>query len=116
MIQQITINVTIPDGYEATGEYRTVKYGDIYLSEIHSPPEVLPWHDDAGGRRIILRKKWAFPEWFKKGWYLRRNAQADRWYAVEQCFSLGDVFDAIDLWAFHGETFTPPSVQSIQKV
>lgn len=109
MIQRITINVSIPDGYEATGDFRWPVVGDLFLTEdgdTVAHASVSYWSP-----RFILRKKWAFPKWFAAGWFLWFNTAYNKWVVCERVFEGTNTsgFFATDIWAFHGETFVPPT-------
>jgi hypothetical protein len=54
----------IPEGYEATGEFRPVEKNEFFLSSITSNALIYPGMDDAisSDPRIILRKKLSFAE------------------------------------------------------
>lgn len=122
MIQQITISVEAPAGYEATGEYREASPGEPFLT-LTGGAQTIHNNDQCGrkGKRIILRKQWAFPAWFKNGWWLY-NCGSNRWAACElQPICPPNVYwekaiEANRLWEFHGETFVAPPVPSIQCV
>lgn len=64
----ITIDVPIPDGYEATGEFRDPKPGELRIGKYGN----ICTSECVDGRRIILRKSFVWPEWVKDGmWYTR---------------------------------------------
>ncbi len=67
--QQITIEVDIPDGYEATGEFRLPDESrEFWLSltaRLCFPHNGQPTCD---GPRIIVRKKWQWPESVTANW------------------------------------------------
>ncbi len=54
--------VKIPDGYEATGEYRPVKVGEYYLSDA---ARGITHQGPASADFPILRRKWTWPAWLK---------------------------------------------------
>lgn len=54
---KVEIDVEIPDGYEATGEYRAPKKGEWYLDECSRDAERASMIWDNRHRRLILRKK-----------------------------------------------------------
>lgn len=69
-MQEVTLMLDVPEGYEATGEYRSAMPGDMYLS--CEGPQVSRTH--TLGRYPILRKvHWNLPM-LKEG----------LWYAVDQ--------------------------------
>ena len=63
MKQEITITVDIPEGYEATGEYRRAEDSDVWLGS-----EASVMRGGNMNSRIILRKKWTAPEFLRPGW------------------------------------------------
>ena len=68
MKQEITITVDIPEGYEATGEFRYPVSGELYLVENESCADRASSEQIFGRRRFILRKKWTPPEFLRPGW------------------------------------------------
>ena len=122
--QQITIEVDIPDGYEATGEFRCPNVGEYWIYD-HCLPAcglgfVLP-HSP----RLILRKTWQWPEWLKAPWIaMDKNGE---WYAYKE---QPDLMDCFVTWQSSGPSslvlidcllfdFTPPECtdwkQSLRK-
>lgn len=63
--QEITIKVDIPDGYEATGEFRFPRKGESHLEWPDMNNIMVAGLDYVHKRHIILRKKWQWPEWLK---------------------------------------------------
>ena len=62
MKREITIEVDIPEGYEATGEFRPPLNGEDYLTTNGERSRAFrEWYDDEGNR-IILRKVHKIPE------------------------------------------------------
>lgn len=64
--QQITIEIDIPDGFEATGEFRIPDERNEYW--LSSGGELCGPHNGMAtvcGNRIILRKIWEWPTWLK---------------------------------------------------
>lgn len=108
MIQKITIDVEVPDGYEATGEWRWPNADEPFLTVAGT---VCTMHigDTVGrrGNRIILRKKWAFPAWFPNGWWLMYCG--GDWYVRDYVCGAKHVVKAEAAYAIHGEVFTPPT-------
>lgn len=117
MIQQITIQIETPEGYEATGEYRFPRVGEPFMSV--SGNAVIPTDADSCNRRmnrIILKKVWSFPAWFGNGWELRRDFVSPGTWTVHKS-DFGRFMFADALWAFHGETFAPPTgIEKLQCV
>lgn len=107
MIQTLTINVTVPDGYEATGEYRKPLPMEWWLTN-NGQPHFSPATDHVAlnNNRIILRKKWALPDWFRPEWVLEHYTCLNT-YGVRR---LGQApsFSADALWALHDDVFTAP--------
>lgn len=54
---KVEIDVEIPEGYEATGEYRAPKKGEWYLDQCSRDAERASMIWDNRHRRLILRKK-----------------------------------------------------------
>ena len=67
MKQEITITVDIPEGYEATGEFRYPVSGELYL-ENEGCADRASSEQIFGRHRFILREKWAPPEFLRPGW------------------------------------------------
>lgn len=110
MIQKITIDVDIPEGYDAI-DFRLPLVDDIYRTMFGTA--VACSRTDifsVGQERIILRKKWAFPAWFKSGWWLFKT-QPGTWYVGQNNWFYGSdttAFYAPLLWEFHGQEFESP--------
>lgn len=117
MIQQITIQIEPPAGYEATGEYRNATPGEPFLT-LTGGAQTIHNNDQCGrkGKRIILRKVWAFPSWFAAGWWIKNSDTVNNWITVCEPMGGGRFMFCDVLWAFHGETFTPPTVDKLQCV
>lgn len=115
MIQQITISIEPPAGYEATGEYREPGIGEWFQTVANTACCRVNHSQLLGRKRIILRKVWSFPGWFAAGWEIRKGfVSPDTWTVHKDHFGRFMFCDA--LWAFHGETFTPPTVDKLQCV
>lgn len=115
MIQQITISIDVPDGYEFVG-YREPMPCEPWLSPSgYVRSTTMYEHDSLKVKRIILRKKWAFPAWFAAGWFLEKNEYGD-WHVTKDRSWTWNGIKAEMLWAFHGETFNPPTVDKLQCV
>jgi hypothetical protein len=71
--QKITIEVDVPEGYEATGECRCPCIGEYYLSQDSA---ILAGFTFSAEKHIILRKKYVWPEWLK-GWGFVRLKNRD---------------------------------------
>ncbi len=56
MKQTVTLNISIPEGYEATGEYRIPSFGETFL-KADMTVGVCETNGAGYGPRIILRKK-----------------------------------------------------------
>lgn len=82
MKQQVTIEVDIPEGYEATGEFRGVNPGDgFYLDDFGA---AVPRTNDISlgtRKRLILKKKWVWPAWLTAH-CIAMDADGN-WYAYE---------------------------------
>lgn len=121
--QHITIEVDIPDGYEATGEFRLPDESrECWLSNFSAVCEPHDGRATVHGPRLILRKKWQWPEWIKLP-YIAMQPNGD-WYGFSDKPSFQDGFR----WDGHGFVyllspdyfdFTPPECtdwrQSLRK-
>jgi hypothetical protein len=82
--QKLEIEVEVPEGYEATGEFRLPKKGDYFLNSCGDLNlSTNDWNNSNymnsyANQRIILRKKYQWPTWLKaryiamdkdKGWW-----------------------------------------------
>ena len=85
MKQEITITVDIPEGYEATGEYRMANGEDMCLSE-SGDNWIAVSGEDSRGNHIILRKKWKPPEFLNPGWIAMDESGAWFWFESEPVF------------------------------
>ena len=85
---KIELEVSIPDGYEATGEYRCANIGDICLTEVGA---VYAANGFTSSRYIILRKvepvKKMMPMTHLEALYILttehcvcRSSISDKWY------------------------------------
>lgn len=69
----LTIDVTIPDGYEFV-DFRIPVEGDEYLCMDDLPNLVLHYCSETHSRlRVIIRKKFVWPTAFKKGLWAFRD-------------------------------------------
>lgn len=124
--QQITIEVDIPDGYEATGEFRLPDESrECWLSNFSAVCEPHGGRATVHGPRLILRKKWQWPDWLKAPWIaMDKNGE---WYAYKE---QPDLMDGFVTWQSSGPAshtlidsgmfdFTPPECtdwkQSLRK-
>ena len=121
--QMVMMEVDVPPGYEATGEYRAANVGEIYMGA-HEP---VVFQTNAMGvwPRIILRPKWQPPACFPEGtwlyqcfgdyWYLSNIEPPPHLFNSTWHIRRDDALPAPDFAAFHGEKFTPPEgVTTIQ--
>lgn len=72
-LQTFQITTDVPDGYEATGEFRVPKKGEHFIASINGFGDrfYLATYDyDDGINRIILRPVWKWPEFVKPGTWL----------------------------------------------
>ena len=108
--QMVMMEVDVPPGYEATGEWRPAQEGECFLDDVSSDPEVAGRNHDYSS--IILRPKWQPPACFPDGAGIGRWTQTGRgWWVTHN----GVTLDADDLAQIYGETFTPPEgVTTIQ--
>jgi hypothetical protein len=131
MIQHLHLSVEIPSGYVATGEYRKPLFGEYFLT-VGGTAQTVQTPDKCAlnNYRIILRKVWSFPAWFAKGWWLYFNCHSQLWLVTthrpepaygmgplnhwQQGGSGGPLLNAVELWQFHGEEFTPPTEFVVQ--
>ena len=101
--QMVMLEVDVPLGYEATGEYRAANVGEIYIGA--HEPVVRQTNAMGVWPRIILREKvWQPPRCFPEGAELVQSDTCDEWRLVKNC----TWFNARVYAAFHGEKFTPP--------
>ena len=82
--QKIEIEVDVPDGWEATGEYRVPYIGDFYVHHTGSSPiafqnVVIGPRNVVIGPRIILRKKYVPPSWLKPGTWIYKHGSESHW-------------------------------------
>lgn len=103
MIQTITIDVTVPDGHEATGEYRKPSIGELFLT-MAGTACVCSTNHQTTETRIILRKKWALPDWFRPTWTLTKSGMG---YVVWRAGNANG-YDAKLFWFMHDDNFVPP--------
>lgn len=120
--QQITIEVDIPDGYEATGEFRSPGLDEVYLQRGEVKRSRF---DHYASDFVIVRKKWQWPDWLKAPWIaMDKNGE---WYAYKE---QPDLMDCFVTWQSSGPSslvlidcllfdFTPPECtdwkQSLRK-
>lgn len=92
--QQITIEVDIPDGYEATGEFRLPDESrEFWLNptaRLCFPHNGQPTCD---GPRLILRKKWQCPEGVTANWLAVDDDGYIRLFDEEPKLEGGDWYD-----------------------
>lgn len=118
-LQKVTIEVDVPEGYEATG--RVMTYGKtMHASE-----------DEYLATRLYLRKlpdpveEWlAQNSWLPEGRWVYRHHGGYWWITDEQPEPCRDAYDASDDASFDidaeeaarvfGYTFTPPPVDCLQ--
>jgi hypothetical protein len=109
------IEIDVPAGYEATGEYRCAKVGEWYFDCCSNAVECKQY--TTCGQYPILRKVWELPKWFTPKWYLYKNCHTEAWMVTDEhpngnsfgySHKWGFSMDAKALWAFHGETWVEP--------
>lgn len=105
MIQTLTINVTIPDGYEATGEYRGPSIGEWFLTMAGNACQCLSHHQSVE-TRIILRKIWALPDWFQPDWILEQKFSG--YYVSRRSATIAYYYNAPTLWTLYDDVFIAP--------
>lgn len=104
--QQITIEVDIPDGYEATGEFRCPELGELYISRGQTHQACF---QNYASDHLILRKKWQWPDWLKAPWIAMDSNGT--WWAYTQPPTIDGPSwfggDPVRLSEYHLH-FTPP--------
>lgn len=70
MNQTFNLSIEVPDGYEATGEYRTPTNGETYLT-----PGGVVATGPAEERYFILRRGWIPPTWLPVDNWLYNNSE-----------------------------------------
>lgn len=76
--QKSEIEVDVPDGWEATGEWRPARQGEAVIHPDHCHAFVM--NTEGMSNRIILRKKYVPPSWLKPGTWLFQT-ESGIWYA-----------------------------------
>ena len=76
MLQTLTIETEVPDGYEAVA-FRQPVSGEYYLSVVDT---VLKCVGEPLGSRLVLRKAHVWPEWLPDGWVAVDSNGAVYWY------------------------------------
>ena len=125
--QEITIKLNVPEGYELTGEYRTPRYADAYLTIIGN---ISGCRHFVKGSRFILRKKWRAPDWIPDGAWVYQHGQTGVWWVARSKPSYDDRYGsgvwldgtgdgtgdvhAMSIARLHNDTFSPPPVDCIQ--
>lgn len=118
MKTKIEVEVEIPDDAEAVGELRAIREGDGFQPYPVSQPQRWQIATTADAKvythpRVILRKKWRWPDWIKPGTWIAADS-IGQWWAYERkpanpgdhCFpSRGGVCILIETIA----NFVPPS-------
>ena len=133
--QQVTLEIEVPEGWEATGEYRSVRYGETYLGSDWSPTRMTSQRETEAQWPILRRKPDPVTEWIAsapawlEGLWVYRTA-GDCWLVSRtqptknsvgggfSCFP-GDHYtshSAASLSRLFGESFTPPPVDCLQVV
>lgn len=110
---KIEIEVDIPDGYEATGEYRQPKSGDYWIDPKTDELARFPLYH-AKDRRVILRKAWKPEPWMpKNGCRLKYRESTGAWEFVRPSSRSTYIYiDANELAEMFGHTFSPPPDQN----
>lgn len=130
-LQKVTIEVDVPEGYEATGEWRWPRTGEPALTT--TGRAFCAHADDECGRRgarIILRKlpdpveEWlAQHSWLPVGRWVYRHHGGYWWITDKQPEPHRDAYDVSDasydigveeIARVFGHTFTPPPVDCLQ--
>ena len=102
--QMVMLEVDVPLGYEATGEYRAANVGEIYIGA--HEPVVRQTNAMGVWPRIILREKvWQPPACFPEGAEVSTLANSKSSWKVRHN---GLCFSAESLCDFYDEEFTPP--------
>lgn len=78
--QQITIEVDVPDGYEATGEFRSPTLGDVFLQRCEVKRSC---YEHYACDYVILREKWKWPESVTANWIATDSD--GRWVTLSDC-------------------------------
>jgi len=88
MKTKIEVEVEIPDDAEAVGELRAIREGDGFQPfplgqpqrwQIATERDVVTFSHP----RVILRKKWCWPDWIKPGTWIAANS-IGQWWAYER--------------------------------
>lgn len=119
-LQTITLNVDIPEGYEATGEFRLPLKGEAYLDK-YGEVIIASYNYCGDGSYIILRKTWTPPACLKNAAAFARE-ESGEWYAhivethIKETYITGTGYWSHTGGSVHaesacklaGETWTPP--------
>lgn len=119
--QTITIEVDVPEGWEATGEYRRVTRGERYLTCANGVQYVGTWcpkHEPSGSKYIVLRKAWQPEPWMPEGSWVYKSEWGS-WFLSDTApdcphWREGTGFPIANLSKLFGWHFTPPPVDKIQ--
>jgi hypothetical protein len=133
--QTVTIELEVPEGYEATGEYRCVRYGEVYLDRGFEAVTMDSQRETNFHWPILRRKpdpvqEWlaACPKWIPEGVWIYRNHNQWRASRFEpkpiKCDGQGYTSDdcGASLLGIHSVDalvnllggFTPPPVDCLQ--
>ena len=78
----VPMKLTIPDGYYATGEYRSPEIGEYYLACCRCEADLA--NEEIVSRYPILKKRWEAPGFLPKGHWLYRSNTNSYWVSTEQ--------------------------------
>jgi hypothetical protein len=99
MKQSITIEITVPDGYELTGEFRIPVPGDLYLT----PGGSVIFQVNTGyfEKRFIVKGVFVWPDWLK-AYCITKDENGD-WFAYSDDCSISDDFSIyVNSWVSQG--------------
>lgn len=74
-LQSVTLQMNIPEGHEVTGEVRPAKEKEPWMTATGQI-----YHGASFNPQIILRKKFALPEWVKPGTWYAMDADGDEYF------------------------------------